>query len=798
MAATAALLGVAVRLSRSATTRGSYGAFCKGLTRTLITFFDLAWRLRMNFPYFYIVASVMLNVRLQVLFPQGPLEEVLCTDRFPRLGFNVAAPFPEIVKVPLNSSVGTTCGHEEARESELLLLLCSPDMAARHFFLQHPHSSDRFPRLGFNVAAPFPEIVKVPLNSSVGTTCGHEEARESELLLLLCSPDMAARHFFLQHPHSSDRFPRLGFNVAAPFPEIVKVPLNSSVGTTCGHEEARESELLLLLCSPDMAARHFFLQHPHSSDRFPRLGFNVAAPFPEIVKVPLNSSVGTTCGHEEARESELLLLLCSPDMAARHFFLQHPHSSDRFPRLGFNVAAPFPEIVKVPLNSSVGTTCGHEEARESELLLLLCSPDMAARHFFLQHPHSSDRFPRLGFNVAAPFPEIVKVPLNSSVGTTCGHEEARESELLLLLCSPDMAARHFFLQHPHSSDRFPRLGFNVAAPFPEIVKVPLNSSVGTTCGHEEARESELLLLLCSPDMAARHFFLQHPHSSDRFPRLGFNVAAPFPEIVKVPLNSSVGTTCGHEEARESELLLLLCSPDMAARHFFLQHPHSSDRFPRLGFNVAAPFPEIVKVPLNSSVGTTCGHEEARESELLLLLCSPDMAARHFFLQHPHSSDRFPRLGFNVAAPFPEIVKVPLNSSVGTTCGHEEARESELLLLLCSPDMAARHFFLQHPHSSEAVALSDTSPLESRTESKCAGERPEWPEGGGSSGNLERYSWNKGKHYAGGDTSTGEIAATRRTDFRGSFIHDWLMPETGFSKRTQLRKPVKDDGIQNHQ
>ena len=52
-------------------------------------------------------------------------------------------------------------------------------------------------------------------------------------------------------------------------------------------------------------------------------------------------------------------------------------------------------------------------------------------------------------------------------------------------------------------------------------------------------------------------------------------------------------------------------------------------------------------------------------------------------------------------------------------------------------------------------------LESRTESKCAGERPEWPEGGGSSGNLELYSWNKGKHYAGGDTSTGEIAATRR-------------------------------------
>ncbi|XP_008068073.1 small integral membrane protein 10-like protein 2A [Carlito syrichta] len=57
---------LAVRLSRCAAGRGSYGAFCKGLTRTLLTLFDLAWRLRMNFPYFYIVASVMLNVRLQV------------------------------------------------------------------------------------------------------------------------------------------------------------------------------------------------------------------------------------------------------------------------------------------------------------------------------------------------------------------------------------------------------------------------------------------------------------------------------------------------------------------------------------------------------------------------------------------------------------------------------------------------------------------------------------------------------------------------------------------------------------
>uniref|UniRef100_A0A2I3HBZ8 Uncharacterized protein n=1 Tax=Nomascus leucogenys TaxID=61853 RepID=A0A2I3HBZ8_NOMLE len=55
-AAAAALSGLAVRLSRSAAARGSYGAFCKGLTRTL-----------MNFPLIYIVASVMLNVRLQVL-----------------------------------------------------------------------------------------------------------------------------------------------------------------------------------------------------------------------------------------------------------------------------------------------------------------------------------------------------------------------------------------------------------------------------------------------------------------------------------------------------------------------------------------------------------------------------------------------------------------------------------------------------------------------------------------------------------------------------------------------------------
>ncbi|KAK2116636.1 hypothetical protein P7K49_003522 [Saguinus oedipus] len=52
--------------SRSSAAARSYGVFCKGLTRTLLIFFDLAWRLRINFPYLYIVASMMLNVRLQV------------------------------------------------------------------------------------------------------------------------------------------------------------------------------------------------------------------------------------------------------------------------------------------------------------------------------------------------------------------------------------------------------------------------------------------------------------------------------------------------------------------------------------------------------------------------------------------------------------------------------------------------------------------------------------------------------------------------------------------------------------
>ncbi|XP_059978441.1 salivary gland specific protein SAGSIN1 isoform X4 [Lagenorhynchus albirostris] len=78
----AALSGLAVRLSRSAAAR-SYGVFCKGLTRTLLIFFDLAWRLRINFPYLYIVASMMLNVRLQSFNIQQMLIGHLLYTRHP-------------------------------------------------------------------------------------------------------------------------------------------------------------------------------------------------------------------------------------------------------------------------------------------------------------------------------------------------------------------------------------------------------------------------------------------------------------------------------------------------------------------------------------------------------------------------------------------------------------------------------------------------------------------------------------------------------------------------------------------
>nr|XP_058147119.1 uncharacterized protein LOC111760789 [Dasypus novemcinctus] len=99
MAAAAALSGLVVRLSRSAAVRGSYGTFCKGLTRTLLTFFDLVGRPRPAFPTTHpppggetltrerccgqrraaeqrteathVVASVMLNVRLQSAREEG-------------------------------------------------------------------------------------------------------------------------------------------------------------------------------------------------------------------------------------------------------------------------------------------------------------------------------------------------------------------------------------------------------------------------------------------------------------------------------------------------------------------------------------------------------------------------------------------------------------------------------------------------------------------------------------------------------------------------------------------------------
>ncbi|XP_062915463.1 small integral membrane protein 10-like protein 2A [Mobula hypostoma] len=60
----AGLLQLALNLSRPAV--NSYGGFAKGLSRTLVTFFELAWRLRLRFPYLYLVTSMVLNVRLQV------------------------------------------------------------------------------------------------------------------------------------------------------------------------------------------------------------------------------------------------------------------------------------------------------------------------------------------------------------------------------------------------------------------------------------------------------------------------------------------------------------------------------------------------------------------------------------------------------------------------------------------------------------------------------------------------------------------------------------------------------------
>ncbi|XP_014646811.1 small integral membrane protein 10-like protein 1 [Diceros bicornis minor] len=66
MATAAAPSSLALSVSSPAAAASSYGVFCKGLSRTLLAFFELAWQLRMNFPYFYIAGSVLLNIRLQV------------------------------------------------------------------------------------------------------------------------------------------------------------------------------------------------------------------------------------------------------------------------------------------------------------------------------------------------------------------------------------------------------------------------------------------------------------------------------------------------------------------------------------------------------------------------------------------------------------------------------------------------------------------------------------------------------------------------------------------------------------
>lgn len=60
----AGLAHLVLRFSGSA--GRTYEVFSKGLTRTLLIFFELAWRLRIRFPYVYLVASMMFNVRLQV------------------------------------------------------------------------------------------------------------------------------------------------------------------------------------------------------------------------------------------------------------------------------------------------------------------------------------------------------------------------------------------------------------------------------------------------------------------------------------------------------------------------------------------------------------------------------------------------------------------------------------------------------------------------------------------------------------------------------------------------------------
>ncbi|OBS56893.1 hypothetical protein A6R68_11982 [Neotoma lepida] len=65
-AAVVALSGLVMGLWCWAAMRSSFGAFCKGLSHKLLRFFNLAWQLRGNFP-FYMLPLLMLYIRLEVL-----------------------------------------------------------------------------------------------------------------------------------------------------------------------------------------------------------------------------------------------------------------------------------------------------------------------------------------------------------------------------------------------------------------------------------------------------------------------------------------------------------------------------------------------------------------------------------------------------------------------------------------------------------------------------------------------------------------------------------------------------------
>ncbi|XP_061416208.1 small integral membrane protein 10-like protein 2A [Lethenteron reissneri] len=49
-----------------------YTFFSKNMTRSLLLLFDLAWKFRHRFPYMYFVASMVMNVRLQVHIEINP------------------------------------------------------------------------------------------------------------------------------------------------------------------------------------------------------------------------------------------------------------------------------------------------------------------------------------------------------------------------------------------------------------------------------------------------------------------------------------------------------------------------------------------------------------------------------------------------------------------------------------------------------------------------------------------------------------------------------------------------------